>query len=323
MLNSSARAFTSLALISGVFLTLGTTGCSSDASTPEESASTATDEQQLRIGNGPAAVTKTKDGWIHFHNTAISKVDLIDPLTRTIDGTRDADGTCEVASAGEVLETADAEIEEDIAFNPTTCQRVTVRGKITEASLAVLDKMAADADPQMADHEVAVDATQAGPEAGADSALGAAAVRYTHSAYVKTAWIDPVDITITSLADNLDWNAARDLRAIVQAYKFKYDGWSMTPSRPPIAFHWGSNWGEAATHEQFRNTDFEKIIIAVFGLAGYVMCGFNSDAAIFTHNLQNYGYTNGARAWRWKDNAHGGCVNLVHHRAWHGPGHRR
>jgi hypothetical protein len=263
------------------------------------------------------AFTRDADGWIRFNNTAVAKIELIDPITRTVTGARDSDGACEVASTGEMSSASGPQYEEDLAFNPVTCERVTIRGGITAESVATLDAMAAASAQANAD-----DATTSDQAAPADGhAMAAAAVIYTHSAYVKTAWIDPVNITITSLSNNLDWNAALDLRALEVAYKFRYDGWSMNPVRPTLTWSWGPDWGASSSHEQFRNTDFERIIVALFGPAGFAACGFNGSPAVFTHNVTNYGHRNGVDAFAWNDTAKGGCVNLVHHRAWHGAGH--
>jgi hypothetical protein len=290
-----------------LFAVFSVIGCSSGA---PDSAPPPNDPDPAKLG-----FTRDPDGWIHFDNTAVTKIGLIDPVTRTVAGTRDGDGACEVRSTGELSSESGPRFEEEIAFNPLTCERTIVSGGLTAEAIAALDAMAP---PTTVDE---VDSAGQSAPAGARAPINAT-VTYTYSAYVKTAWIDPLNITITSLSNNLDWNSALDLRALEVAYKFRYDGWSMNPARPTLTWSWGPDWGAANSHESFRNTDFERIIVSLFGLGGYAACHFNGNPAVFTHNVTNYGHRNGVDAFAWNDTARGGCVNLVHHRAWHGSGHR-
>jgi hypothetical protein len=146
----------------------------------------------------------------------------------------------------------------------------------------------------------------------------AAATSYS-SAHTKTAWIDPVNITITSLAGNLRWplyGAGRTLTGRVNPYEFRYDGWSSTgPS--PIRFPslpGDAGWSMRET-DSFTNRDFAALVYFLLGAAGWAACGFHLSAtAHFHHDVTVRGYRNGNRGWAWNDSKSGACSNLVHHR---------
>ncbi|WP_075738356.1 hypothetical protein [Streptomyces acidiscabies] len=66
--------------------------------------------------------------------------------------------------------------------------------------------------------------------------------------------------------------------------------------------------------ETFRNNDFENYVIAALGPSGWAACGFNTDTAVFKHNVHVTGLRNGDYQSKWSDSKAGGCSNLVHHR---------
>jgi hypothetical protein len=250
---------------------------------------------------------------MHYSNTLVHKIELINPTTTTSVGARDAEGHCIIASEGDVQEDGSTYFfEEDVAFNPNTCERQTVRGSISATTAGQLNELDAGAEaPPDQLHQFAT----------APEAPETAAVTLPWHAYVKTAWIDPVNITITSLADDIQWNSGLAMHSEVNNYKFRYDGWTVTPGTPPIIWSSGPGWRATSTHDRFRNVDFERIIVALFGVVGAAMCHFNFNPAVFTHSLVAKGFHNGVRAWHFSDTANGGCVNLVHHRAWSGYGY--
>jgi hypothetical protein len=154
--------------------------------------------------------------------------------------------------------------------------------------------------------------------------VGRAATAYS-TAHTKTAWIDPVNITITSLAANLKWplhGAGGTLTGRVNPYQFKYDGWSSTgpskitfPSLPGDAGWW------MRETDSFTNKDFAALVYFLFGPAGWAACGFHlSTTAHFHHDVIVRGYRNGNRGRSWNDSKSGACSNLVHHSEWDGYG---
>jgi hypothetical protein len=277
-----------------------------EAKTTEEARPTATEA-------APALPSLGADGWIHYTNTLVNEIELINPSTTTKAGVRDADGHCANISEGEAEDDEGTFFfEEDVAFNPTTCEKQTVRGSISTATVEKLNNMSGS-------EEAASD--QVHDRANAPDAVQTAAATLPWHAYVKTAWIDPLNITITSLADDIQWNRYLAMSSEVNNYKFRFDGWSVTPATPPIIWHTGPGWKATSTNDRFYNVDFERIICALFGPVCAALCDFNFNPAIFTHNIMAKGYTNGSRGWSFSDTAHGGCVNLVHHRAWSGFGY--
>jgi hypothetical protein len=261
----------------------------------------------------PGLPTVTADGWMHYNNTLVDKIELINPTTTTTVGARDAEGHCVIASEGNVEgDSSTFFFEEDIAFNPNTCEKQTVRASINATTAAQLDGLASGAEAP---------ADQLHQSATAPDAPETIATTLPWHAYVKTAWIDPVNITITSLADDIQWNRQLAMSSEVNNYKFRYDGWTVTPGTPPINWSSGSGWKATSTHDTFRNVDFERIIVALFGPAGFAACHFNFHPAVFTHSLTATGRTNGVFVSHFSDTANGGCVNLVHHRAWSGFGY--
>ncbi|MDX6705252.1 MAG: hypothetical protein QOI48_1098 [Solirubrobacteraceae bacterium] len=119
--------------------------------------------------------------------------------------------------------------------------------------------------------------------------MGRAATAYS-TAHTKTAWIDTVNITITSLAANLNWplhGTGGTLTGRVNPYQFKYDGWSSTgpskitfPSLPGDAGWW------MRETDSFTNKDFAALVYFLFGPAGWAACGFHfSTTAHFHHDV--------------------------------------
>jgi hypothetical protein len=270
-------------------------------------------------------VVAQPDGWLVYTDTMVSKLALVGSTTTTLSGTKTAGGACDIHSSAQgVPTTAHASYQEEIAFNPKTCQERVVSGALTpndQVKLAAANPNSLASDVGSLRKPPAVKVPTASKSS---SALAPLVTAYGY-ANVKTSWIDPLNITITSLADNLSWplyGAGGYLNGRGNPYDFPYDGWSSSG----VAFGPGdiagayntlpgdAGWSLRAT-DHFTNTDFASFVYVVFGPAGWAACGFPFTAtAHFNHDVTVYGYRSGARDRSWNDTANGACVDLVHHR---------
>ncbi len=272
------------------------------------------------------------DGWITYASSA-SALGVTGAVVTTVNGSLAADGSC-AFNHTDNSSSANPAYQEEVGFNPTTCQVHLLSGSITPSAEASI------ADP--ADTNTTPDTPQVLTETGAavsavtpqnapydDTGMAQASVAsvspdvtYYSSAHTKTSWIDPINITITSLATNLRWplyGAGGELTARNNGYKFKYDGWSFSGTPTPTFTTVSGGWGTGGA-ETFKNTDFEKYVLTVLGPAGWAACGFTTAPAVFKHNVHIYGYRSGGWYSTWNDSKAGGCSNLVHHRASYGYG---
>lgn len=262
-------------------------------------------------------VVSLPGGWLQYTTTVASQLTLINPSTTTVSGTIESDGSCDIQSAGTATTMSGATFEEETQFNPQTCQEQILTGTLTAADLTTLAGLSAN--PNVASDTVAVS------DSAAASASATPLTTYYQRAYVKTAWIDPFNITITSLADNLQWplfGAGGTLNARVNPYEFRYDGWSSTgASRIKFVTLPGNTGWKVNEADHFTNTDFASFVYVVFGPAGWLACGAPlTVTAHFNHNVTVYGYRNNSRGWAWNDNKNGACTDLVHHGGWDGFG---
>ncbi|MGW0584225.1 hypothetical protein ACWD25_51920 [Streptomyces sp. NPDC002920] len=268
------------------------------------------------------------DGWITYSDDETSQLGVTGTVT-TIDGTVQSDGTCQFDYDFTGTSGSPA-YQQEVGYNPSTCQERVLTGSITASQEASLTSPEDTNDVP----ETPQSSSSTGDASAAVSPLaqpygstgvGAAATPDSTSysnAHTKTAWIDPLNITITSLTTNLRWplyGAGGSLTARNNAYKFKYDGWSTSGTPSPVISAVSGGWGTGGS-ETFRNNDFEEYVIAVFGLAGYASCGATTATAVFKHNVHVYGYRSGSYKSTWSDSKSGGCSNLVHHRTSYGYG---
>ncbi|MFD5537045.1 hypothetical protein ACFWIJ_04105 [Streptomyces sp. NPDC127079] len=289
-------------------------GCGSPTPTPTGSPSPSASS------TGIPGVAIGADGWITYTDDATSRFGVTGTVA-TITGTVDSDGNCTFGYSGDTS-SASTTYQQEVGYNPSTCQDRILTGSITptqEASLvSPTDTNDVPETPQSAsstgDASAAVTAA-AQPFDENGSAVTASGTSYSN-AHTKTAWIDPINITITSLTTNLRWplyGATGNLTARNNAYKFKYDGWSTSGTPTPKFSTVSGGWGTGGA-ETFKNNDFEDLVITLLGPAGWAACGFDSSTAVFKHNVHVYGYRNGDAHHTWSDSKAGGCSNLVHHR---------
>lgn len=166
------------------------------------------------------------------------------------------------------------------------------------------------------------------------SSFSAATGAGSWRAFEKTSYVDPLDITITSVTTNLAWSGdgrpASSGGHIVSSlngdhsyavpYQFAWDNWSSSG----VSFAWSGCIGCSSlglrSADTFHNTDFELVVVAIMGVAGYAACGWNGNPANFYLAPTTTGYPNGYYGWSHSSSVSGGCSNLVHFRENHGGG---
>lgn len=105
-------------------------------------------------------------------------------------------------------------------------------------------------------------------------------------------------------------------------YQFSFDNWSSSG----VSYNWYGCLSACSdiglqSSDTFYNSDFEAVVVAIFGVTGYAACGFDSRPATFYLSPYTFGYPNAVYGWGNYNNASGGCANLVHFRENHGSGH--
>ncbi|MFB0620017.1 hypothetical protein [Streptomyces sp. AGS-58] len=270
---------------------------------------------------GVPGVEIGSDGWITYSDDDATSKFGVTGTVSTVDGTVQSDGTCQFDGSVTGSSSGTA-YEQEVGYNPTTCQERIRTGTISasqEASLVSPADTNATPETPQADSTAGDTGATVDPASGPFSDTGAADAASStpySNAHTKTAWIDPVNITITSLTTNLRWplyGHGGTLSARNNAYKFKWDGWSTSGTPKPSFSTQSDGWGTGGA-ETFKNTDFEHIVIALLGPSGWAACGFSTDTAVFKHNVHVYGKRNGNEVSTWHDSKAGGCSNLVHHR---------
>lgn len=264
-------------------------------------------------------VTITSDGWIHYtpnHSQGASNgssqgappssisdtlgTSLVDPTIEHLVGKVNRTGSCVIRQTNSEVPGQSPVFSEEVAYNPITCQAQYEVGHLPAAST-----------PSAPSHS-----TSAG------TAMSAASSTIHKNAYIKSAFLDPFDITINSLATNLSWYINNPVSCVsfpsanIIPYKFAYDGWStsgVSQFGPWKSSPTGcSNSVFLGGYDQFRNTDFEDVVVALLGIDGYAACGFTGAAATFTYTDSITGTKTGSFSTASTDTKQGGCTDLVH-----------
>lgn len=281
-------------------------------------------------------VTGTPDGWIHFSHTL--EPYLAHKKTSVIKGTVGADGQCVFASTSAAAPLGSSGYSEETGFNPAACKESVVSGTLTQAGQAELAAQAAAAPSATGAQTNAESASTAGaaptathPKSTTAAPAVTAAAAGTWAAFEKVSYVDPLDITITSVTDNLTWSGngigassggvITGGSAYAVPYKFAYDNWSSSG----VSFAWrgciGCSYLTSQAYDTFYNTDFELVVVALTGVSGYAACGFDSRPATFYLAPWTEGFPNGYYSWGHSNSVSGGCSDLVHFRENHGGGH--
>ena len=251
-------------------------------------------------------ISVKSDGWISYAPQVTSTTGT----TVTVAGTRSDDGGCTLT--GDASSGPDTYTEE-VGYNPATCQfKLRTTTGVAPATTAGPVSTTADTSLNSLTTKTTVDSL-----ATTDS-LAAAAV-YTYKRYLKTSWIDPINITISSQTVAFQWTNVGWTKWAYARNSFKgcvagacLDKTYIVSGSDSFTALTGG-WRKTA-NVHFRNTSFAKWVAAVLGLTGWAACGFpTSFQADFYHQDQVSGYKSGAWATHWSDSKSGACTNLVHH----------
>jgi hypothetical protein len=266
-------------------------------------------------------VTVDSKGWYHYNSVLAPTLGLSDEVTTTISGKADAGGSCSFSSPL-ARATAAAGYAEETAFNPTTCQETVTSGTPSAAGEARL----AAAQPASGTGPVNAVSTSPLKQTSTSGTVTAATTYPGAQAFEKVSYVDPLDITITSLTTNLNWhwyNASQiqEANGTAVPYDFQYDGWSNSG----VSFQWYGypgtpSYTELGSAETFKNNDWEALVIYLLGPAGWAACGGTIKTATFYLNPLVKGVPGGYYYVGYNNSVSGGCSDLVHFRENHGTG---
>ncbi|HET8718153.1 MAG TPA: hypothetical protein VFM50_10430 [Nocardioidaceae bacterium] len=257
----------------------------------------------------------TDDGWIEYSSDL--KQLGIEAESEVISGLRGSSGECTFAgeNAG-TGETSAVLVREEVAFNPATCETEFLVAELSQSEAA---EYLTDSPAESAD-----DSTGISEGAVAKSPTRVAAAAATHSRWVRTAWVDPIEIDISSQKTALQWNSSAWLKRQVGRDSFKGCIGGKCLDETYIVsknafFGSYSNRFEYSGVTHFRNTAFANWVVFFLGAGGWAACGFpTSSTANFHHDGQVVGFKNGDWKVNWDDRKNGACTNLVHHESSNG-----
>lgn len=273
-----------------------------------------------------SAVTVGDDGWIRYapqfdaqgisSESGVVGVSGGGPVTVPVDSSRGPDGECLEAGTLPLTSTTGVVYEEEVAFNPSSCASEILVAVLTPAQAAELD--GPDSNYVIEDDEMIGEAPTLLSRHGSSLQSSTAA---THDRYLKTSWIDPIDITISSQANGMEWSDAAFIRSHVTRKSFKGcvdgncldDTYIVSSSSPLTTLSASAGWSRDA-HVHFSNLTFALWVEGILGAAGWIACGApSSSSANFYHEDKVTGYASGSSAYSWSDSKSGACTNLVHH----------
>lgn len=277
------------------------------------------------VGPDDLGVTATPDGWIEYGHLVTSSLVMSEKTSSTRRGVMDENGDC-IYDVGQALAPAGASaVEEVVAANPKTCEERVVSGTVKVDSTGTPSKI----------RRMSTSSGWIGCDDSLTSSVYQPAPPEDHDyrVYWKTAWIDPVCVTITSLTANLRWKGVEPSEAVIsdssefRPYNFAYDGWTNVQVATKHSLN-GSNYAGFDGTQTKKNVDFELMLeglaLAALGPGGPVLVAAacdGTDAAKFTHYSKIEGFPDGsAQSYGSSVSASGGCSNLVHSASWIGHG---
>ena len=286
-------------------------------------AAPATDSSST-VGSIPPSVTSipgiTVDtqGTIHYSHATADTRYLSGATTKVVRGQRNSAGGCNLRTSSP--STTDYSVE--TSFNPSTCEATFVSGHITPSGATALGV----ANPSSGPTGASPTSTFGSPSSNITPQALSAAADYNGywSAFNKVSWVDPVDLTIVSIADNLTWQISGSTIPWASAYYVPYQehlvGDVTTRTGGNLWWSSGSGYTESWSDSNWTNSDFEAYVVAVMGIAGYAACGFNSSPAQFYLQADTAGWKNATFTAGWDSSNSGGCVDLTWLRQNDGPG---
>ncbi|MBO9556024.1 hypothetical protein [Cellulomonas sp.] len=261
-------------------------------------------------------VTVSADGWVHY-DSSLSTVGATGTTT-TVVGVRDADGACTYSGSGSAAAgDKRATYTEEVAYNPATCESTLLTAPVTDAQLATLTGVTGEVSRSTTSSLAPIASTDPVTTSRTFSSTTLATTVYQR--YLKTSWIDPINITISTQKAGLRWTSTSWRNWAVSRDSFKgciggvcLDKTYIVSSSAPFGSVTGG-W-KITGNVHFRNTSFAKWVVAVLGPTGWAACGFpTSSQADFYHKDAVTGKKTGASSWSWSDSKSGACTNLVHH----------
>lgn len=245
-----------------------------------------------------APITMGANGWIQYNDTPATTMALTGKQTFSESGSIDAAGNCVIAFTQPSTPAGDSAVVDETSYNPTLCEATYAMGITTPSEAASLG---------------------ATPISDASPATVTPLNEYNNKVYYKTEYIDPFDITITSLAVNLSYNYSSagvmgSIGVTGDGYHFAYDGWGGAAA----SFSYGDNGGTtayASGYYQQTNTDFAEFMSLLYD--GLPVCGLDTSAT-FTEDqtVADAAALNGAQppppSGGNSDSATGACSSLVH-----------
>ena len=120
-------------LLAGALLTAGLAPASSMAAVPAQQV---TDPAAISEASASLGVVADSGGWLTYTKTEASSLNLTNQTTQVVTGTQDADGTCNVGGSGSSGSATGEVYQEEVGFNPTTCQERILTGTISATDAA-------------------------------------------------------------------------------------------------------------------------------------------------------------------------------------------
>jgi len=283
------------------------------SSTPVYAVSRVNAARTASVDSPPGGVQVTADGWVHY--TSVLGMVGGTGTTSKFKGVRDDSGSCSISgSDAETASISGLKYTEEVAYNPSTCESTVVTGKITAAQLSKIATLTGD--PNAANIAATAPAAASATVSGSNQVAAASTV---YSRYLRTSWIDPINITISSQKAGAQWTSAALQKWAVTRSSYKGCIGSVCLDKTYIVSNSQSaasvtgGW-KVAGNVHFRNTSFALWVVAAEGPAGWAACGFpTSNQADFHHTDYVTGLKAGGSNWSWNDTKSGACTNLVHH----------
>ena len=251
-------------------------------------------------------VVVSPNGWIHYEDSPQAYLAAEAESTRAkIIGDRLPGGGCQLKDQATIPQDALEVVEEEIAYNPETCesiveQKVSLKPPLQKAVLGSVQQA---------------------------QTSGSGEIKFK-SGHTKTQWVDPAEITITSVNADLTWpvgGPTAGTRGKAYQYAFAWDGWKKSglkestvykvPTQDPNetimgskTYNYSDGWSFHA-NEDFTNTDFYNALHSL-GVSG--ACSEGGVPAVFHHAVKVTGYRSGQMGYWRETTKKGACNNLVH-----------
>lgn len=273
-------------------------------------------------------VTVDSNGTFHYSTTLADSLGLVGKKTVTNKGMLGKNDSCVFKDKELNLgpETANGYTEET-SYNPQTCVETLVTGQLTPSGTATL----AAADPKAAPptSTPSTPSTSTSPDSVPPPGGGSGG---SWSEFEKVSYVDPFDITITSLVDNMSWKSngyqITSVDTSPHSYEFAYDGWTEYGiTRSTSGYPLDQSYTKSVFSDSWQNTDFEALMEDVAGAffpggatAVWLACGATNAPANFSLAPAVKAYPSGNFDLGHSESVSGGCHDLVHFRENHGSG---